>query len=354
MKLIKSFAIIMLAAIIVYSCSSTTDENKTGSTPGPETKVKTEKIKVMPLERQTIGKNIEYTSTLKAFEEVHLVPSTPGRIEKIYVETGSRVNKGDVLVQMDQTQLQQAIIQLKNLETDYKRLDTLQKVGSITKQQFDQLSTQYEIARSNVDFLKENTKLLAPFSGVVSGKYFENGEMYSGAPNTTSGKAAILSIVQINPLKAIINIPESYFPLVNVGMETTILSDIYPGENYPGEIMRKYPTIDPMTHSFQVEVKIANPGEKLRPGMFARVDLELGETNALVVPALAVLKMQGSDERYVFLEENGKAKRVSVEIGQRFDNLVEILSAGLKEGDRLVIAGQSRLLDGVPVEIVSE
>lgn len=354
MKFFKSIPIIILALAIGYGCSSKTGENAAAETQAANATVKVEKVKVMALEPRTIGKNIEYTSTLKAYEEVHLVPSTPGRIEKIFVEVGSRVNKGDQLVQMDQTQLQQAIIQLKNLETDYKRLDTLQKVGSITRQQFDQISTQYEIARTNVDFLKENTRLVAPFNGVISGKYFENGEMYSGAPNTSSGKAAIISIVQINPLKAIVNIPETYYPMVNEGMKTSIICDLYPDQTYEGVIIRKYPTIDVMTHSFQVEIRIDNPGEKLRPGMFARVDLELGEMSALVVPALAVLKMQGSNERYVFLEENGKARRVSVDIGQRFDDLVEIISPELKQGDKLITTGQSRLVDQVPVEIVEE
>jgi RND family efflux transporter MFP subunit len=137
-------------------------------------------------------------------------------------------------------------------------------------------------------------------------------------------------------------------------MKTDILCDIYPDQTYTGVIMRKYPTIDAYTHSFQVEIRIDNPGEKLRPGMFARVDVQLGEVSALVVPAIAVLKMQGSNERYVFLEENGVAKRISVTIGQRFDEMVEVISQDLKEGDQLIITGQSRLVDKVPVEIVSE
>jgi membrane fusion protein, multidrug efflux system len=353
MKLSNYLPILFLSALGATGCSSKTD-TAAKENASQAAYVKTEKVKVMTLEPQVIGKNIEYTSTLKAFEEVHLVPSTPGRIDNIYVEVGSRVHKGDLLVQMDQTQLRQAEIQLKNLETDYNRLDTLQKVGSITRQQFDQVSTQYEIARSNVDFLKENTRLIAPFNGVISGKYFEDGEMYSGAPTTAAGKAAIISVVQISPLKAIINIPETYYPLVNEGMGTQILCDIYPGEAYTGNIIRKYPTIDVYTHSFQVEIRIENPGEKLRPGMFARVSLQLGEVKALVVPALAVLKMQGSNERYVFLEKDGQAKRVSVTLGQRFDDKVEVISSELKEGDQLIIAGQSRLIDQVPVEIVTE
>ncbi|MDX9906309.1 MAG: efflux RND transporter periplasmic adaptor subunit [Bacteroidales bacterium] len=354
MKFLRSLPAIVLSVFILAGCGSMEGEKKNESSAASASAIKIEKVKVMALEPVTIGKNIEYTSTLKAFEEVHLVPSTPGRIEKIYVEVGSRVSKGDVLVQMDQIQLRQAIIQLQTLETDYKRLDTLQKVGSITRQQFDQISAQVEIARNNVEFLKENTRLVAPFGGIISGKYFENGEMYSGAPNTTAGKAAILSIVQINPLKAIVNIPETYFPVVNEGMKTQVLSDLYPGQAYNGQIMRKYPTIDPNTHSFQAEIRIENPGEKLRPGMFCRVELGFGEINALVVPALAVLKMQGSNERYIFLAEQGKAKRVSVTIGQRFDDKVEIVSNELKVGDKLIIAGQSRLVDQVPVEIVIE
>lgn len=354
MKLTYFLPIVALSALLIAGCSTGSADKSTGNGNSATASVKVEKIKIMPIQPQVIGKNIEYTSTIKAFEEVHLVPSTPGRIERIYVEVGSRVKKGDLLVQMDQTQLQSAEIQLKNLETDYKRLDTLQKVGSVTRQQFDQISTQLEIARTNVEFLKENTRLVAPFNGIVSGKYFENGEMYSGTPNTSAGKAAILSIVQINPLKAIVSVPETYYPLVNEGMKTDILCDIYPDETYAGEIMRKYPTIDVLTHSFQVEIKIDNPGEKLRPGMFARVSFELGEVRALVVPALAVLKMQGSNDRYVFIEENGTVRRVSVAIGKRFDDKVEIISDELKEGDHLVIAGQARLVDKVPVEVVSD
>jgi membrane fusion protein, multidrug efflux system len=354
MKLFQTLSILALSALIITGCSSGTATKSADNGNSSAAFVKVEKVKIMTLQPQVIGKNIEYTSTLQAYEEVHLVPSTPGRIEKIYVEVGSRVKKGDLLVQMDQTQLLQAMIQLKNLETDYKRLDTLQKVGSVTRQQFDQINTQYQIAKTNVEFLQQNVKLVAPFSGVISGKYFEDGEMYSGVPNTAAGKAAILSIVQISPLKAMINVPETYYPLVTEGMNTNVRSDIYPDQEFSGSITRKYPTIDAGTHSFQVEIRVENPSEKLRPGMFARVELKLGEVTAMVVPAMAVLKMQGSNERYIFLEENGKAKRLSVTIGQRFDDKVEVINSEMKEGDHLIVVGQARLVDQVPVEIVTE
>lgn len=350
-----SFLLVQIILIAMFlQCSPPAKEQKQGENDSTAMATKVEKVKIQVLEPQVIGKTIEYPSTLKAFEEVHLVPATPGKIDKILVEVGSRVKKGDLLVKMDQTQLLQSELQLKNLETDYKRLDTLQKVGSIAQQQFDQVKTQYEVTKANVDFLRKNVELRAPFDGVISGKYFEDGEMYSGAPNTTAGKAAVISIVQINKLKTLISVPETYFPYINTGMKANIACDIYPGKNYIGKILRIYPTIDPMSHSFQVEMEVSNSNEKLRPGMFCRVVLGLGEVKALVVPSLAVLKMQGSNERYIFIEKDGVAKRIIVNIGKRFDDLVEVESTELHKGDHLIIFGQSRLLDGVPVEITTE
>jgi RND family efflux transporter MFP subunit len=311
-------------------------------------------VKIMVLEKQMIARSIEYTSNLIPFEENHLASSSPGRIEEIFVEIGDRVKKGDILVQMDRTQLHQATIQLKNVETDFRRLDTLNKVGSISKQQYDQIKAQYDIASSNVEFLRENTVLRAPFNGVISGKYYENGEFYSGAPNTTEGKAAIVSIVQINPMKAEVNISEQYYPMIRTNMAATVTCDIYPEVKFPGKVIRIYPTIDPATRSFTVEVRINNQQELLRPGMFSRVSMDLGEEMALVVPSVAVLKLQGSNERYVFLEENGIARHVTVQIGKRFDDKIEVISDELSVGSHLIVTGQARLVDQDRVKIVSE
>ncbi len=316
--------------------------------------VKAEKIKIEVLQKQKISRPIENTSTLEAFEENYLVPASPGRIEKIYVEIGTHVSKGDLLVQMDRTNLHQAEVQLKNVETDYKRLDTLNKVGSISAQQYDQIKTQYEVAKSNVEFLKANTQLHAPFSGVITGKYYEDGEFYSGAPNTPAGKAAIVSIAQLNPLKAIVSVSEQFFPYISNGMTTVVTSDVYPEDTFTGTVFRIHPTIDPDTRTFNVEVKVPNNNMRLRPGMFCRVSLTLGEVDALVVPSVAVLKLQGSNDRYLFIDENGIAKRISVKLGRRFDDKVEVMSGELKEGDKLIVVGQSKLLDGDPVEIVSK
>ena len=357
MKLNLYYSIILSVALAGCSAGSTGNgkEGSSGAVNGEQSSPAGEQmVEILELEQQTISRTIEYTSSLIPFEENHLVPASPGRIEKIYVEIGDRIKKDDLLVQMDRTQLHQATIQLKNVENDFRRLDTLNKVGSISKQQYDQMKAQYDIAVSNVEFLQENTVLRAPFAGVISGKYYEDGEFYSGIPTTPSGKAAIVSLVQINPMKAEVNISEKYFPMIRTGMDATVTCDIYPGRSFPGKVMMIHPTIDPATRSFTMEIKINNNRELLRPGMFSRVIMKLGEDKALVVPSVAVLKLQGSNERYVFLEENGIAKRITVEIGKRFDDKIEVISDELTVGSRLIVTGQARLIDGDRVKVVIE
>ncbi|MBN2635803.1 MAG: efflux RND transporter periplasmic adaptor subunit [Prolixibacteraceae bacterium] len=334
--------------VVLTSCSNATSEQD--GTIKNETKK--EMVRIISLEEQEIPRSLQITSTLKAFNEVHLASAVPGKIEKILVEIGDYVNEGDTLVKMDDSQLIQARIQLNNLKTDFLRLDTLKKEGSIAEQQYDQLTAQYEVAMQNADYLARNTTLRASFDGVISGKYFENGEIYSGSPVASIGKAAIVSLIQINKLKTVVSISERYFPDIKEGMSAKVKVDVYPNMEFDGKITRIYPTINPQSRSFEAEISVDNRNDLLRPGMFSRITIELEQVNAFVLPAMAVLKMQGSNERYLFVSENGKAKRVAVEMGERYDDMVEVISNSLKSGDKIVINGQDRLLDGTEIQVV--
>lgn len=341
---------IALGALVLFSlgaCSSGQDK-KAKATPD----VVTERVRTTRLGSEEITRTVVYTATLEPFKEVHMAPTSPGRIENIQVELGDRVKKGQELVRMNDTQLIQAEIQLNNLKADYTRLDTLKKLGSIAQQQYEQLQAQYEASQENVDFLRKNTILKAPFNAAISGKYFESGEMYSGTPVAAVGKAAILSVIQVDKLKAIVSVSEKYFPKVELGMAVNLRFDVFPEESFEGKIFRIAPTIDPQSRSFEVEVSVDNSNGQLRPGMFGRVTIGLEKTDAIVLPALAILKMQGSNVRYLFIEENGRAKRIEVQLGNRFDDKVEVISDQLKVGDQVIVEGQARLLDGGPVEVV--
>lgn len=343
--MVKNVVLTGLTLALLASCSSKKEENQNTEV------TEAVPVKVMKLEKQNIAKTLDYTATLQADEQVYYAPASTGRIGKIYVEVGDRIKKGQLLVEMDPTNFQQAEVQLKNLETEYNRAVKLNETGSISKQAYDAAVTNYEVAKSNYDFLKENTKMLAPFDGIVTGKYFENGELYTGAVAGGAAKPSIIAIEKINPLKAYVNLSEQYFLSVKKGTKVELKSSIYPDRIFEGTVNIVYPTIDPASRTFTVEVKIPNQDEALRPGMYGTINFFIGETETVVAPAIAVLKLQGANNRYVFMNQDGKAKRVEVTLGRRFEDQVEIISSEIHEGDELVVVGQGKLVDGKPLAI---
>lgn len=311
-------------------------------------------VRVDTIRTTTVDRKIEYTANLEANEQVFFAPTLSGtRIKKINVEVGDRIRKGDVLVEMDNNTLIQQDLQLKNLEVEYNRAVKLKETGSISDQNYDQIVTQYEVAKKAVANLKENTRLVAPFNGVVTGKYMEEGELYSGGAFGGASKPSIISIEQINPVKAIVNIAEGYYREVKKGMKVTLKCEIYPEQEFEGHISIIYPSIDPKTRTFSVELVFENSKELLRPGMYGTVYISTGKAQTQLVQSLAVLKMQGSNDRYLFLAKDGVAKRVSVKIINRYDDKVEIvpLDAEINEGDLIVTTGQAKLIDGRKLNI---
>ncbi len=340
-KIVRT-SVLILAVTVMAACGGKS-ENRQATT----TKKEAEKVKVQTLQNERIAKRLELSSTLEGYETMNISPSITGHIEHIYVQVGSRVQKGSMLVRMDQTQLNTTRINLNNTKTELDRVAALKASGSISQQVYDQTKAGYDQLVETERFQNENTFVKAQFAGVISAKNYEDGEMYTGAP--------ILTLTQISRLKAIINIPETYYPLVKQGMKVDVYSDIYPDKVFPATIEIVYPTIDPTSHTFQAKLNIPNGGEKIRPGMFVRTMLSLGEIDAIVVPYQSVLKLTGSNDRYVFINQEGTAHRVAVTLGQRFDDRIEIIPltpGDLKEGDQLVVTGQARLVDGSKLEIV--
>lgn len=344
---IFSWCVVSGMVFIGAACSPNGDIKEEAAKPETQQAVP---VKTMIVSQDLITHNIDFTSTLVPFEEVHLAPASPGRIEKIHVEIGDPVRQDQIVALMDRTSLEQARINFMTLETTLQRLDTLKKTNSIADQQYDQAKSAYDMAKNSYDFLVKNTQLRAPFSGVVSGKYFEDGEIYSGAPVVSVGKPALLSIVQIDQLKALIGISESYYPVVTKGLKAEVTCEIYPEQTFYGEVYRVYPTIDNATKTFTVEVKILNRNVKLRPGMFSKIRLSLGKGNAILVPSLALIKQTGTNDMYVFLNKNNIAVKTPVKAGRIVDDRTEILE-GLKPGDEIIVVGQNKLEDQFPISV---
>lgn len=336
MNRIYSIAIVGCVSALMLGCGAKHEQVQEAE--------RVENVKVTTLQMSKIARNIELSTTLEGYESMNIAPSVTGKIEHIYVEVGTRVKSGDMLVRMDQTQLNTAKLTYANLGVEYERIKSLRETETVSQQSFDQIKLSHDQAKENLDFLTENTFVKARLNGVIAAKSYEDGERYSGNP--------ILVLTQISKLKALISVPESYFPQVKQGMRLSLTSDIYPGQTFPATIEVVYPTIDEKTHSFQAKLVIPNAREMLRPGMYVRTTLELGEVHAIMAPYQAVLKLTGSNERYVFINDNGIARRKSVKLGQRFDEMIEIISNGIKEGDQIVVVGQARLIDGVKLNVV--
>ena len=335
MKIIKAIAIITAVALL-SGCGANTED---------ASEERVEQVRTTPLAYQEVSRQIELSTTLQGYEEMNISPSLTGIIEKIYVEVGDRVRKGDTLVRMDQNQLNTTRLAYANLQIEMNRVEMLLESEAISQQTYDQTKLSFDQTAESLRFLEENTFVLAQYDGVISAKSYEDGELYAGAQ-------PILRLTQINELKAYVNVPETYFPLVKKGMKVNVYSDIYPDKVFPATIEIVYPTIDPASHTFTLKLRIPNSSELIRPGMYVSTVLDLGRTEALVVPYQAVLRLIGSNNRYVFVDEGGVAKRVFVEIGERHDQTIEISSDSLKVGDPIVTTGQAKLVDGVKLNVV--
>ena len=335
----KKLSVLTLSCCLLLTGCNNASKEQVEEKSLPEVKI--EVAKLQPFEQ-----TVEFVSTIEAFVKNMISSQTAMRIEKIMVEVGDPVRTGQLLVKMEETNYLQAKIQLENLKVDYARLEALYNSGGVPKQQLDQMRTQLDVTKESIDNLEKNTQLLSPISGVITARYFDNGDLTGGQP--------ILQVQQLNPVKIFINVSEEYFPQVKTGMSVDIRLDIYPNEVFSGKISLIYPTVDPVTHTFVTEIRIENANAKIRPGMFARTTLNFGEKDRIVISDLAVVKQPGTNDRYVYVvNSDNTVSYKKIELGKRKGNVYEIIS-GISEGEKLVIAGISRLVDGTSVTVAQE
>lgn len=325
----------LVAFLTLVACGGESDEQQTGSV---KRNVTVEEVQLMPVSQLS-----SFTATVEAKTVNHITPAMGGRIRVIHVDVGSRVTKGQTLVAMDAASYSQQETQLATLRRDYERYSELYEVGGVSRQQIDQMKAQLDVAQSALNTIGENTGLVSPINGIVTARNYDPGDVAGGTP--------ILTIENINPVKIVINVSESYYSKVSAGMPATVTVDALEGDVFEGKVSLVHPTINPVSRTFPVEIDVNNSDQRLRPGMFSRVTLNFGVNERPVVTDLAVLKQPGSNDRYVFLEKEGKAIYRRVETGTRFEDKYEIVS-GLEIGDRVIVQGNTGLIEGAEVEVV--
>lgn len=333
----KAIYFLSLLSLIAVGCSKKEVKDETKKT------TDVFKVKIEQAQSREIDRIYEYSTTVDAAVKNYIASAGGTRIEKIMVEVGDVVRKGQQLVKMESTQLATTLAQLENLKIELERVKALYQSGGVSKQQLDQMQTQYDVAKKSAENLKDNIYLTSPINGIVTARNFDNGDVSATQP--------ILQVMQINPVKLKINIPESFYNSVKKGMQVTAKTEIFGEEEFLGTVSLIYPTIDPLTRTFTCEVKVNNANSKLKPGMFGRVELNLGKAATIMVSDKAVVKQSGSNDKYIFVENNGVVEYRKVQLGRRIEDKIEIIS-GIADGENVVITGQSKLMDGTKVEVI--
>lgn len=294
---------------------------------------------------------INTVGTLKANESVSLRPEENGRIKEMKFKSGQHVNKGTVLVILEneeqKARLKEAEANLKMRKSAYDRTNTLFKKKVVSEKEFDEAYAHFKSAEAAVDLAKDRlnkTYIKAPFEGVVGliehsvGTYIRAGD-------------EIVTIEDIDPIKVDFNLSEIYLDKVKPGQEVQIEVEGFPEYIFAGTIDAVSPSIDPQGHSVKVRALLNNKNRELKSGLFAKVRVR-GDVldDVIIVPETAV-ETRGSQE-FLYVVVDNKAHFVRVTTGSRNGEEVEVKSSILRPGMMVVTSGQMRLTNGSDVKIV--
>ena len=307
------------------------------------------RIEVMPVREAQFSRGLSAVGSLRSDESVVLRPEVAGRIQQIDFKEGQSVERGQVLIRLDDSvsraELDQARANLALAQTHYRRAVELQGRGFVSQQARDEAASNLKVQQAATALAQarlDKMTIRAPFAGVVGLRSVSVGDYVAQGQDLAPLEA-------IDPLKVDFRVPEMYFNRIRAGQGLTLRLDALPGEERRGEVYAVSPLVDAGGRSVLLRATVPNSDSRLRPGMFARVQLVLGADNVLTVPEAALAP--SGQAQYVFTVRDGHAHRTEVTLGERRDGQVEILT-GVGAGEQVVVAGFQRLTDGAPVEVM--
>jgi len=320
---------------------------------GKKTEITAEQIKVNvtagKVSRRTLFQERKILATLEAYRETDLGPLTPGRVKSLHFKIGDYVSKGQIVAEMDDVQFTASNAQFQSLKAQYERSLSLYKDNALPKAQFESVEAQYIAMKRQMESLEENTIIKAPFSGVVTARTVEEGELYSPSMMASPGQSnGLIRITQLDPLKIDLEVDDQTIMNVKKGMTIRLTVDqINDSTEIYGKVEWVNPQANAMSRTFSVRVIVQNTKQLLKPGYFAEVHIILGEKkNALTVPAGAVV------DNHVFVLKDNIAYMKKVTTGWITDDYIEILS-GVNEEEAVVLSGNKALPDSAKVEVVN-
>ena len=323
-------------------------------------------VKIAQVSRGEIGTAISLTGSIEPFRQVNVVPQIPGMIETIWVKEGDGVQKGQKLARLETRTAKLRLEQAKanvavaeaNFNTaskDLERMQDLYQRKTISPQALEKAQLAYEAAKAQLEQANTAQNLAqhqlnictmkAPFDGIITGKYLNEGEMINpGMP----GDRGVVTLMDISKVKVYVNISEVDIEKVKVGQRAEVAVGTHFDRKYPGDISSINLAADPLSRSFRAEITVPNEDMQLKAGMYARVKIYTEmHRDILVVPEKAVVTE--GDQTVVFVVEGDQAKRREVDIGLASDGEMEIRS-GVSEGERIVVEGNYGLVDGAKIK----
>lgn len=351
----KALLMVMIMTVVSLSFTSCSKEKAE-----PERLVN---VRVWPAETRRVQPYLETTGTLKPDEDVLVTTEVDGIVKKIYVDEGTNVSVGTLLAEINDTDyvlnvslaeaaLRQAEAQRANARGSFKRLHALYQEELITKQQFDDISTKVtlaeaalESARATLSISKEKlsrTKIYSPIVASVKEKKVSVGDFVR---NGTS----LFQIIKTNPLKLRFSISEKDVAGLKRGQDVAFSVDAFVNQKFHGKISLLYPNVEEKTRTLQAEAVVPNPGQILKPGYFARIQIFTRDARDSVVVPVTALLYDGPTIR-VFVINGNQAKERTIKTGNKYGEYVEVLD-GLKEGEQVVVVGQNNLSEGVKVNV---
>lgn len=300
-------------------------------------------VEIMALQTTTVHDTFTVTGSLDPWKEVLLSSEAKGKIEWLGIGEGEKINAGSELLRVDRSS---AEIRYKQTLTEYAmaslELDRVRKlrdkgIGSV--QAYDKAKVDRDAAQSNLNSSEmdlDYTTVVAPFNGFVDKILQEEDEFVNvGTP--------LLELIQIHKLKMVVGIADQDVPFFSIGDPVKVIVDAYQDKEFYGIIHRIGQRADATTHTFETEIELNNQMGVLKPGMIARAVLvRKSHPESIAVPIFSILTDR--EQKYVFLEEDGKAVKTPVSILLHQGN-VAVVSEGLDSDDRLIVAGHRNLRD---------
>jgi membrane fusion protein (multidrug efflux system) len=311
---------------------------------------------VANVEKRQFADEIEALGTVRAMEAIEVSSNVTDRVVELFFEDGDRVERGDLLVRLDDTEekarLQGALALQAEQEREIKRLDELVRDGAVSKVRLEEYRTQRDIAMRQVEEIQaqiDDRLIQAPFAGVLGFRRVSLGALVSPGD-------VIATLDQLDVVKLDFTVPETFVSGLRPGLKIEARTEAYPDDVFQGTIRLVDTRVDPVTRSMTVRAEVPNTDFRLRPGMLMTTVLAKNPRTTLCIPERALLAVQS--QQFVFRikdrqETRATVERVEVPIGDRVPGFVEV-TAGLTEGQRVVSDGLIGLSDGAEVEIAGE